>query len=170
LICHRIEDHGPSLGPDLRSIGGKFDRPHLIESRLEPSRQFVEGFRATAIETDDGRLVTGFIHQESPERIVIADKDGKLITLSADQIVSRQMLASSPMPEDLWQGLSLDEFADLIAYLETLQGDRTQREARKNSRSSLILYGDPTARWITHNHRRAPPAETCVVLLVADQR
>ena len=41
-ICHRVGGKGGEVGPDLSRIGGKFDRPHLIESLLEPSRQIVE--------------------------------------------------------------------------------------------------------------------------------
>ena len=35
--CHLIGTNGGEVGPDLSKIGGKFDRPHLIESLLEPS-------------------------------------------------------------------------------------------------------------------------------------
>ena len=45
--CHKVSGQGGEAGPDLTHIGGKFDRPHLIESLLEPSRQIVEGFRTT---------------------------------------------------------------------------------------------------------------------------
>ena len=38
---------GSLIGPTSRDIGGKFARPHLIESVLEPSRQIVEGYRST---------------------------------------------------------------------------------------------------------------------------
>src|SRR3954447_21785504 len=37
--CHRACGVGASIGPDLSNIGGKFARPHLVESILEPSRQ-----------------------------------------------------------------------------------------------------------------------------------
>src|SRR5436189_5451447 len=34
VICHKINGQGGETGPDLTHIGGKFDRPHLIESLL----------------------------------------------------------------------------------------------------------------------------------------
>ncbi len=40
-ICHTIENEGGDVVPDLSTIGGKFDRPHLIESLLHPSQQIV---------------------------------------------------------------------------------------------------------------------------------
>ena len=51
--CHRARGQGGDIGPDLSDIGGKFDRPLLIESILEPSRQIVEGYRTTTIGTTD---------------------------------------------------------------------------------------------------------------------
>src|SRR5205807_5404348 len=57
--CHRARGQGGDVGPDLSLIGGKFDRAHLVESILEPSRQIVEGYRSTILALSDGRLMTG---------------------------------------------------------------------------------------------------------------
>ena len=68
---------GGQVGPDLSSIGGKFDRPHLIESLLEPSRQIVEGFRTTVVATVDGRVLTGIAKERSEQQITLFDAEGK---------------------------------------------------------------------------------------------
>ena len=75
--CHRARGQGGDIGPDLSDIGGKFDRPLLIESILEPSRQIVEGYRTTTIGTTDGRVVSGIARDESPAGLVLIDADGK---------------------------------------------------------------------------------------------
>ena len=71
--CHRANDGGKivggNVGPDLSKIGGKFDRPHLIESLLEPSKQIVEGYRSSIIVTNDGLIHTGITKSESNEKI-----------------------------------------------------------------------------------------------------
>ena len=54
--CHRVRGQGGDVGPDLSLIGGKFDRAHLVESILEPSRQIVEGYRTTIVALRDGRV------------------------------------------------------------------------------------------------------------------
>jgi putative heme-binding domain-containing protein len=122
-ICHRASESGGKIGPDLSAIGGKFDRPHLIESLLEPSRQIVEGYRTTIIATRGGRVVTGVVTSESQGEITIADQDGKQQTLDAADVAERKVSGLSLMPQRLHEQLSLDQFTDIIAYLEMLRGD-----------------------------------------------
>ena len=74
--CHRVRGQGGDLGPDLSDVGGKFDRPLLIESLLDPSRQIVVGYRTTTIATTNGQVFTGLARDESPAGLVLVDADG----------------------------------------------------------------------------------------------
>src|SRR5437868_245798 len=71
--CHRVNGQGTDVGPDLSHVGGKFDRVHLIESVLEPSRQIVEGYRTTSIVTTDGRLWTGIVRDETGDALTLVE-------------------------------------------------------------------------------------------------
>ena len=119
--CHRAQGQGGDIGPDLSDIGGKFDRPLLVESVLEPSRQIVEGYRTTTLATKDGRVLSGIARDETPAGLVLVDADGKRNTVRADEIEDRKFAETSLMPAGLAVGISPPEFADLIAYLETLR-------------------------------------------------
>ncbi len=121
VTCHRVNGEGGAVGPDLSRIGGKFDRPHLIESLLEPSRQIVEGFRASVVVTADGNVTTGVVTEESAQSVTIADVDAKHHVIPAARIVSRQVSPVSLMPDGLTDTLSPAELTDLVAYLETLR-------------------------------------------------
>ena len=77
--CHRIGKEGGNVGPELSKIGGKFDRPHLIESLLEPSAQIVEGFRTSLLITDKGRTFTGIMKQKTDDSIVLLDANNQPI-------------------------------------------------------------------------------------------
>ncbi|HET6883315.1 MAG TPA: PQQ-dependent sugar dehydrogenase [Pirellulales bacterium] len=125
VICHKVNGQGGEAGPDLSHIAGKFDRPHLIESLLEPSRQIVEGFRATTIVMADGRTLLGIVKDQTADGLTLVDANGRRHHLPAADIGERQTSAVSLMPEGLEKSLSPEQFADLIAYLETLrpQGD-----------------------------------------------
>jgi putative heme-binding domain-containing protein len=123
LVCHRVEDQGGAVGPDLTKIGGKFDRPHLIESLLEPSRQIVEGFRTSIIQTVDGRVLNGVVREQSDDRIKLIDANGKSIELETETIEESTVSDVSLMPSGLTDTLSTAEFSDLIAYLESLRSD-----------------------------------------------
>ncbi len=119
--CHRARGQGGEIGPDLSDIGGKFDRALLVESVLEPSRQIVEGYRTTTIATKDGRVLSGIARDETPAGLMLVDADGKRCAVRADEIDDRKFADASLMPSGLAAGISPAEFADLIAYLESLR-------------------------------------------------
>lgn len=120
IVCHKARGQGAEIGPDLSHIAGKFDRPHLIESLLEPSRQIVEGFRTTTLITVDGRTLVGIIKQQSADGLTIAEANGQRHYLAAGDVGDRQDASLSLMPDGLEKLLTAEQFTDLIAYLETL--------------------------------------------------
>src|SRR5487761_1215979 len=122
-VCHKVHGQGGEVGPDLSHIGGKVDRPHLVESLLEPSRQIVEGFRTSVIVTVDGRTLTGIVKQASPESISLMGADGQAQTVVIADIDERQVSPLSLMPQGLEKLLTIEQFTDLIAYLDTLRAN-----------------------------------------------
>ncbi len=120
-VCHKSGALGGEVGPALTTIGGKFDRPHLIESLLEPSRQIVEGYRTSTLMTVDGEVFSGIIKSASETTLQLVDAAGKQFAIDAADVEARAESATSIMPEGLAEALSLAEFADLIRYLETLR-------------------------------------------------
>lgn len=119
--CHTTDGTGNLLGPDLSAVGGKFDRPHLVESVLEPSRQIVEGYRLTTLALADGRTVAGVVKAESATSLTLAVPGGGVVTVPTADVEARRLEARSPMPDGLADRLPPDQFVDLIAYLETLR-------------------------------------------------
>ena len=119
--CHKVAGQGGTVGPDLSAIGGKFDRPHLIESLLEPSRQIVEGYRATVFVLNSGKSVTGIVKSESKTSISIIDADNKPRTITRADIDEAVVSPVSIMPAGLAKLMRPGEFTDLIAYLESLR-------------------------------------------------
>ncbi len=125
-LCHRCQGQGGDTGPDLNAIGGKFDRPHLIESLLHPSTQIVEGYRASTIFTSDGRTLHGIIKKQTVTHLTLADAVGKRQTIAWADIDEAKTSDVSLMPDGLHQLLSPDEFTDLVAYLEQLRPDQNK--------------------------------------------
>ena len=122
-VCHKVQGQGGDVGPDLSHVAGKFDRPHLVESLLEPSRQIVEGFRTSVIVTADGRTLTGIVKQTSQENLTLRDANGQTHTVAIAEIDERQESPLSLMPQGLEELVSVEQFTDLIAYLDTLRAD-----------------------------------------------
>jgi putative heme-binding domain-containing protein len=109
------------LGPDLSSIGAQFDRAALAESILFPSKAVREGYQQILIETKDDEIFSGVIKTESAEAVTLRDASAREHIIPRNSIKSRRNSALSLMPEGLQSALSLEEFADLIAYLSTLK-------------------------------------------------
>lgn len=121
VVCHKVSGQGGDAGPDLTHIGGKFDRPHLIESLLEPSRQIVEGFRTTIVRLHDGRTLTGVAKEQTEKQLSLFDVSGKKTAVALAEIEHRQESSISLMPQNQMETLTPEQFTDLIAYLETLR-------------------------------------------------
>ena len=119
--CHRAEGEGGVVGPDLSDVGSKLDRPLLIESVLRPSRQIVEGYRPTLVATRDGRLLNGLERGERDGALVLIDPEAREVLVPIEAIERRAPADVSLMPEGLAEALTPEEFADLVAYLESLR-------------------------------------------------
>jgi len=120
-VCHRVNSQGGEVGPDLTHIGGKFGRPHLIESLLEPSRQIVEGYRTSVIVMMDGAIHTGIVKEQAADRLTLLDATNKRMTLPTRDIAERNESPLSLMPQGVVEQLKPEQFTDLVAYLESLR-------------------------------------------------
>lgn len=118
--CHQVGKAGGQVGPNLTNIGGKLDRPHLIDSMLHPSRQIGYGYETTIVVTEDGKTISGIAKESSDDHITLLDAENKRIRVPRREISATKVAKSSIMPNGLVELLSKQEFVDLVAYLETL--------------------------------------------------
>lgn len=121
IKCHKVGGEGGEVGPDLGTIGSQLDRGQLAESVLLPSRSIREGYQSTTVATTDGRVLGGLVRSESGEAIVLRDAEGRDHEIRKSDIEERTSGPTSLMPEGLQVGLSPQDFADLISYLESLR-------------------------------------------------
>lgn len=120
LSCHQIGKQGGQVGPDLTSIGTQRSAEHLAQSLLQPNAHVEEKYQVVQALLDSGDIVRGFRVLEDAKQLKLHDPSKKLeVTLAKDEIVKLQS-APSLMPEGLMAGLSLQERADLVAFLMDL--------------------------------------------------
>ncbi len=118
FACHRVDGRGIAIGPDLSTVGASLSREKLIESILMPSKEIAPQFVSWSIATHDGKVRTGLIVEEGPNSTVtIADSQGKLEVINRVTIEERHALATSIMPDNLHELMTVQEFRDLIAFL-----------------------------------------------------
>ena len=92
-----------------------------MRSVLEPSNRVAESYLVTTVITEGGQTISGIIKSENETEIEIVDAAGKATKLAKSEIEERVKSSLSLMPNGLKDGLSLADFADIIAYLESLK-------------------------------------------------
>jgi putative heme-binding domain-containing protein len=121
--CHRVGGQGGEMGPDLSGIGLQYDRLQLAESIVFPSKSVREGYAEVVVKLDDETGYRGLVRAETPEELTLLDPEGRPQRIRKARIVERRVSGVSSMPERLEAGLSLQEFADVVSYLETLRNE-----------------------------------------------
>jgi putative heme-binding domain-containing protein len=127
VVCHRYGDVGGATGPDLTQAGGRFQLKDLVEAIVEPSKVVSDQYRASIVQTADGRVVTGRIVVETPESItIVTDPEDatKFAVIQRSDIEEIVAGTESLMPKGLLDQLNEREVLDLVAYV--LSRDRSK--------------------------------------------
>ncbi len=119
--CHTVQGVGGRVGPDLSDVGLKYARDEIASSILEPSKRVADAFRATTIVLKSERALFGQIQSEKDGVLTLADQNGDVQSIDVADIEERRESKISLMPDGLVQTMSVAEFADLVAYLESLR-------------------------------------------------
>lgn len=118
--CHTLFYKGGKVGPDLTA----YQRDHLgtlLNSILDPSAEIREGYAAVEVETQDGRVLSGFLTDRDARVTTLRGLDGQDHVLQASEIRLVQPTGRSLMPEGLLDGLTEDQLRDLFAFLRSSQ-------------------------------------------------
>jgi putative membrane-bound dehydrogenase-like protein len=116
--CHRVEDCGGQIGPDLSTIARGSDREKLMQSILHPSRDIAPQFVTHTIQTKDGQEFSGLLIGQSVNGgATLFMADGRAVLVPPSQIVSQTQSKVSLMPEGLAEALTVQDFRDLLAFL-----------------------------------------------------
>ncbi len=119
--CHTVHGRGGKVGPDLSTIGGALSRERLIMAILEPSAEVAPQFVTWVMETHAGVSLSGLIVTENEGNLVLGTSEGKSIDLKTIDIAVRVPQKTSVMPDKLVDRLTVQEFRDLLAYLQSLR-------------------------------------------------
>jgi putative membrane-bound dehydrogenase-like protein len=118
--CHRVDGRGGRVGPDLSTIGRSSSREKLVDSILEPSKEVAPQFTTWSMLGRDGVVHTGMIVHENEGRTLLGDSEGKIVELPTIDVEERTPQRTSVMPDKLQERMTVQEFRDLLAYLQSL--------------------------------------------------
>jgi putative heme-binding domain-containing protein len=114
--CHRFSGQGEGIGPDLTTVAQRFQRKEILESIVYPA-QVVSDQYASQIVIADGQTYTGIAARQPDGSMIVLQADGQKVLLAASTIEDVQSSKLSAMPEGLMNRLTLEQVADLFAFL-----------------------------------------------------
>jgi putative membrane-bound dehydrogenase-like protein len=114
--CHKMHGEGAEVGPDI-TVNGRASFEQLLSNVFDPSLVIGASYQARTVVTTDGRVLTGLLVEDNPQRVVLKVQGGKLETVPRDDVDEFSVSRLSMMPEDLEKQLKPEELADLFAYL-----------------------------------------------------
>jgi putative heme-binding domain-containing protein len=118
VACHTAAPAEAPKGPSLVGIADRYKRAELTESILKPSAKIAQGFEPQRIATADGRTYEGFVVRELGNEVELRDARGIVNVVAKKDIDARGTGQISIMPTGLVDGLTIHDFACLLAFLE----------------------------------------------------
>jgi putative heme-binding domain-containing protein len=133
FACHRFNNEGGGMGPDLTVVSGRFGPRELLESIIEPSKVVSDQYQAMVITTTAGRRITGRIVNLFADKMMVSTDmldPNLLVEVRQGDVESIVPSKVSMMPEGLIDTLTRDEILDLVAYLYS-RGNRNHPMFRR---------------------------------------
>jgi putative heme-binding domain-containing protein len=119
--CHAIAGEGGTIGPDLTKVGAIRAGRDILESILFPSSTFVQGYQSSTVTMHGGEELQGIVARQTADGIFLRDASGTETPIRREQILELRPSTVSLMPSSLEQAITREEFADLLAYLQSLK-------------------------------------------------
>ncbi len=120
MVCHRAGADGMALGPDLITVKTK-GREALLTAILDPHAEVAPQYIAFDVATKDGNAYTGIIARDDATSLVLKIMGGAEITIPRSNVKGSSSSGKSLMPEGLEAGLSVQDMADLLTFIEELR-------------------------------------------------
>ncbi|MFO0945854.1 MAG: PVC-type heme-binding CxxCH protein [Planctomycetota bacterium] len=119
--CHRVGAQGGIIGPDLSTIGKIRTARDLAEAIAFPSASLARGFQTYTVVLENGEVHSGVLSRETADAVFLRTAQRNEVRLPRKEIESIAPSDVSVMPQGLDRTLSIEEFRDLVAYLESLK-------------------------------------------------
>lgn len=116
-VCHRIDGLGSRAGPELSHIGAVAEVRAIVESLLQPSANVAPQYESFSITLKGSAPQVVFELGEHGGNHRYIDLAGKIFDVKIEDLVKRERLPVSIMPEGLVMRLTDAEVRDLVVFL-----------------------------------------------------
>ena len=130
--CHRYGTRGEGVGPDLTTVAQRFQKREILESILFPSHVISDQYSSRTVVTRDGRILSGMVAPLGQDAVIILQSTGEKVEIARSDVDQVRVNKQSAMPDDLLNVLTLEQVADLFAYMG--QPSRTAGSRRQQNR------------------------------------
>ncbi len=114
--CHRLESVGYELAPNIAAY--KFrGADAILQNVIEPNREVNPQYVNYSVLTNDDRIVTGMISNESETSVTLLKGENVSETVARTDIAEMRSSKLSLMPEGLEGQIDQQGMSDLIAYI-----------------------------------------------------
>jgi putative heme-binding domain-containing protein len=120
LICHRAGGEGLELGPDLITVKSK-GREALLTAILDPHKEVAPQYIAFDVSTRDGNAYSGMVVKDDATSLSLRIMGGAEVNVPRSNIKGSSSSGKSLMPEGLETGMTVQDMADLLTFIEELK-------------------------------------------------
>jgi uncharacterized repeat protein (TIGR03806 family) len=124
--CHRVQETGGTLGPDLSGVGKKYKPHELLETLIEPSKKIDPKYLTHVLITTEGKILTGILVEKTEKEVVLnvlKNGKGELTRVATEHVEELLPQTKSLMPDRMLRDLTAQQAADLLAFLLSLKQD-----------------------------------------------
>ncbi|GIW97405.1 MAG: heme-binding protein [Pirellulaceae bacterium] len=114
--CHRYQNMGASIGPDLTHLTRRFTRNEVLEAVLYPSQNISDQYQSYRILTRDGKVLTGTVASGANGSLVVRDSNLHEHVVAEQDVEEMERIATSMMPMGLFDDLTSAEIRDLMTF------------------------------------------------------
>ena len=116
--CHRLFGQGNPVGPDLESVRTAGAEATLINI-LDPNREVQPRYATQEVNTRDGEQITGILANDAPNGLTLRLANEAEMFIPRSDIRSTRTSGTSLMPEGLEAGLTAQDVANLLSYINS---------------------------------------------------
>ncbi len=114
--CHKLEDVGRHIGPDLSRLVDRSPRSLLVDT-IDVNRVVDHRFIEYTAVTTRGHQVSGMLFDEDEHSVTLADVNGEPHVIPRKNLDDLLSNNRSQMPERLEARLTPQQMADLVAFI-----------------------------------------------------
>lgn len=117
FACHVANGQGIEVGPNMTTVKTR-GKDGLLTAILEPHKEVASQYIAYTVNTKDGQTLSGIIAKDDASSMTLKMMGGAEVTVQRSNIQGSSSIGQSLMPEGLEQGMTVQEMADLISFIE----------------------------------------------------